>query len=131
MQTEVEAKFLDADLDEVRKNLESLGGVRVTPLRLMKRKHYDYPDGSLQSKNAFVRLRDEGDRITLTYKQLNDRTVHGTKEANVVVDDFDQADALLIAMGFRQKSYHETKRESWKLGGIEIEFDEWPWLDPY
>lgn len=131
MQTEIEAKFLRVDFDDVRKRLQAAGAVCDQPMRMMRRKTYDYPGNRLSNEfNGWVRVRDEGDKVTLSYKQLNDRTLHGTKEITLVVDDFASADSFLLAIGLEQKSYQETKRESWHLGDVQIELDEWPWIKP-
>jgi len=102
------------------------------PMRIMVRQTYDFPDGRLRKeKNGWARVRNEGNKVTMSYKQLDDRSLHGTKEVCVTVDDFDQAGALYEALGLQRNSYIETKRESWKLGHIEIELDIWPWTKPY
>lgn len=132
MHTEIEAKFLHADHDGIRKKLRAIGAICDQPMRLMRRKNYDYPDGRLGSRfSGWVRVRDEGDKITLSYKQLNDRTLLGTKEVSLTVDSFEAADAFLRSIGLEANSYQETKRESWRLGAVQIELDEWPWIDPF
>lgn len=131
MQTEIEAAVLAADHDELRSKLEQAGATLVQPRRLMRRANYDFLDGRLQKIGGWVRVRNEGDKITMTYKQLNARTVEGMKEANLVINDMDQADAFLRALGLEQKSYQETRRESWRLGNAEVELDEWPWIAPF
>jgi Adenylate cyclase, class 2 (thermophilic) len=132
MQTEIEAKFLDVDHDALRAKLRELGAVCEQPMRIMVRQTYDFPDGRLRKeKNGWARVRNEGNKVTMSYKQLDDRSLHGTKEVCVTVDDFDQAGALYEALGLQRNSYIETKRESWKLGHIEIELDIWPWTKPY
>lgn len=128
MQTEIEAKWLDVDITEMRKNLISAGATLVTPERLMVRSVFDYEDKRLEKVGGWIRVRNEGDRVTLSYKQLNDRTLHGTKEVTVIVDDFDTACTFLKSIGLQQRSFQETKRESWKLGDTEIELDTWPWI---
>ncbi len=85
MKTEIEAKFLDVDFDKVRTKLRELGAVCEQSMRTIKRKHYDFADFSLNAKSGFVRLRDEGDKITLSYKQVDNLGAHGTKEASVTV----------------------------------------------
>lgn len=131
METEIEAKFTQIDPTEIRQRLADVGAKLIQPERLMKRKIFDYPDGRLQTIKGWVRLRDEGDKITLAYKQLNDRTLHGTQEISIIVDDFDRTAAWLEAVGLRQKSYQETKRESWLLGKTTVEIDTWPWIPSY
>lgn len=131
MQTEIEAKWLNVDKDEVRAKLEAIGAELVQSERLMVRSVYDFTDKSLEAKKGWVRVRNEGDKTTLTYKQLNDRTVHGTKEVNVTVDSYDATCALLEALGMQRRAYQETRRESWKLGDVEIEIDTWPWIPTF
>lgn len=131
METEIEAKFLDINPSELRDKLRNIKALREHQERLMRRKTFDDPDGKLRKVGGWIRLRDEGDKITLSYKQLNDRTLHGTKEITVVVDNFNTASLLLEAVGFRQKSYQETKREKWILNGAEITIDTWPWIPTF
>jgi len=131
MQTELEAKFLDVNHDKLRRSLKQQGAICRLPMRLMHRKNFDFPDFRFQESGGWVRVRDEGDRITMSYKQLNDRGLHGTKEVNLVVSDFSEACNFLRSIGLEEKTDQETKRESWELAGVEIELDEWPWVKPY
>lgn len=131
MQTEIEAKFLDVDHGAMRAKLHAVGAICEQPLRLMRRTVYDFPDASLDKRHAWVRARDEGDKITMSFKQLSDRGVRGTKEVNLTVNSFDEADRFLAALGLKRKSYQETKRESWSLHDVQIELDEWPWIKPF
>ena len=129
MKTEFEAKFLNINIDQIRQKLTELGATLEQPMRLMKRAIID--NDFLSSKNAFVRIRDEGHKVSLTYKQFDDLSVDGAKEHEVVVSDFNETLALLDAVGLVHKSLQESKRETWKHGNVEIVIDEWPWLDLY
>lgn len=131
MQTEIEAKWLNIDLEEFRQRLKKAEATLMHPERLMIRKNYDYPDKRLDAIGGWVRVRDEGDRITLSYKQLDDRTLHGTKEVSVTVQDFDSTCAFLLAIGLIETNHQETKRESWRLGDVQIELDTWPWIPSF
>lgn len=132
MKPEIEAKFLDADHDALRAKLKELGAECVQPMRVMKRQGFDFPDGRLRDKNnGWVRVRDEGDKITMSYKQLNNRELDGTHEVQIIVDNFDSAGEFLKALGMERNVFQVTKRESWRLGEFEIELDEWPWAKPY
>jgi adenylate cyclase class 2 len=131
MQAEIEAKFLNTNHDEIRDRLQTLGAICIQPSRQMLRKNFDYPDGRLEKIGGWVRVRDEGDKTTLAYKQLDNRGIDGTKEVSVVVSSFDDTCQLLESIGLKQNSFQETKRESWILDSVEIELDEWPWIKPY
>ena len=131
METEIEAKFTDIDPIEIRKTLLNIGAILEHPERLMRRKVFDHPDARLYSQGAWIRVRDEGDKITFSFKKLVDRTLHGTKEITVVVDSFDETCNLLEATGLECKSYQETKRETWNYDDCEITIDSWPWIPEF
>ncbi|HSW99318.1 MAG TPA: CYTH domain-containing protein [Candidatus Saccharimonadales bacterium] len=132
MKPEIEAKFLAVDHEALRAKLQEIGAVCRQPMRLMKRRGYDFPDNRLRdAHNGWVRVRNEGDKITMSYKQLDNRGLDGTKEIQLTIDSFEAADAFLCALGLEPNVYQETKRESWTLGDCEIELDHWPWTKPY
>lgn len=131
METEIEAKWLNIDKDQFRQKLQSAGAHLVAKERKMIRSVFDYPDMRLEKVGGWVRVRDEADKITMSYKQLNDRTVHGTKEVSLVVDSYDTACNFLSVIGLAANSIQETMRESWELGGAAIEIDTWPWIPSF
>lgn len=130
MQPEIEARFLNVNHDLLRKKLGSVRAKQIYSMREMSRKNFDFPDRRLQIKNGWIRVRNEGDLVTLSYKQLDHRGVDGTKEVNLVVNDFDQTCLFLESIGLEAKSFQETKRESWILDNVQIELDVWPWIKP-
>jgi len=129
MNTEIEAKFININHDEIRDKLTKLGAILEQPIRLMRRVVIHTND--MSAKNAFLRVRDEGYRTTITYKQFDGDTVDGAREHEVVVSDFDEAINTLAASGLPYDTYQESRRENWRLGDVEIMLDEWPWLNPY
>lgn len=131
MKPEIEAKFLNVDHDELRAKLKALGATCRQPMRLMQRRNFEFPDGRLEKQHGWVRVRDEGDKVTLSYKQLDDRSVQGTKEVTLVVSGFEETGNFLQAIGLVAKANEETRRESWELNGVEIDLDEWPWIKPF
>lgn len=129
MNTEYEVKFLNINLEDIRNKLKDLGGTLESPMRLMKRIVIDTPE--LKKRDAFLRVRDQGDKVTLTYKQFQGTGVDGAKELEVTVSDFETMAQILKAIDLVPKSYQESRRETWMLDGAEVVIDEWPWLNPY
>lgn len=130
MKTEVEVKFLNIDFDQLRPKLLALGAVCEQPMRLMRRVIIEPPH--LAEKDAFIRVRDEGDKVTLTYKQFDDHSAFsGAKEIELIVSDFAAMTEILTLAGLSPKSTQESRRETWRLGDVEVVLDEWPWLNPY
>ncbi|MGD8373321.1 MAG: class IV adenylate cyclase [Candidatus Woesebacteria bacterium] len=131
MQTEVEVKFLNVDHDKIRENLQANGAQLVLPMRTMRRVIMDYPDWRLQSQSSYVRVRDEGDKITLTYKRFDELSIDGAKEVQTHVQDYQTTVELLSHLGLVVTSTQQTRRETWQMGECEVVLDEWPWLKPY
>ncbi len=128
MKTEIEVKFLDINFISLREKLTALGGVCVQPMRLMRRVVIQ---NEATGHNNYLRVRDEGDKVTMTFKAFKSLSLHGASEIETVVGNFDDTVAILAASGLASKTYQESKRETWYLGEAEVVLDEWPWLQPY
>lgn len=126
--TEIEAKFLNINLEEVRAKLSAVGAEQLTQMRPLRRTILETPE--MRAKGAFVRIRDEGDKITAVYKQHAKPELGGATEISLIVDNFEAAIDLFRAVGVVYKSYQETKRETWQLDGAVVTLDVWPWLEP-
>ena len=57
--------------------------------------------------------------------------IDGTKEAEVVVDDFDEMDTILTKIGLKSNKYQENKRIQYKYKNTEIDIDTWPQIPTY
>jgi adenylate cyclase class 2 len=128
MNTEYEGKLLGVDPASFRADLQKAGARLVLHERLMRRYVYDFDP---PEPNAWVRLRDEGSRVQLTIKEIQDDGIAGTKELEIVVSDFETTHAMLQRLGYVERSYQENRRESWSLDDVAIEIDQWPGLAPY
>ena len=128
MKTEIEVKFCDIDIDDVRERLKKSGAVCEQPMRLIRREvfHLVTRDG-----RAFLRIRDEGHKVTMTFKRFEGGGLHAAKEAEVEVSDFSEVASILKETGLKSKSHQETKRETWNLKSVEVVIDERPWIPPF
>jgi adenylate cyclase class 2 len=102
----------------------------VQPEFLQVRCIFDLPPGQA-IPGGWLRLRRESDRVALTLKVVAGQTIEGQQEVELQVDDFQQAETLLGLLGCRKRAYQESKRERWKLDGVEITLDTWPFLRPF
>jgi adenylate cyclase, class 2 len=125
MNTEFEVKILDIDVVAMKEKLLAIGA-KQTFFRKQRRYVYD-----LGPKNTWLRLRDDGEQVTLTVKEIRDDTITGTKEVEVVVDDFEKTKELLARLGLVPKAYQENRRTSYRYDEVEVEIDEWPRIPPY
>jgi len=124
---EFEGKILDIDPDTAERLIIDKGGQKLGE-RFMRRYVYDIVPGD---RSKWIRLRDTGEEITLTVKEISGDGIDGTREIEVTVDDFATTNALLGMLGFTPKSYQETKRASFILDGAQVEIDTWPRIPPY
>jgi len=110
MEIEFEAKFLDINKDELIERLKTLGAKMSQPNTLYKRCMY----GLCDVKRGYVRVRDEGNKTTLTAKIYKDSKFPEEYEVTIK-DNFENGKAFLSALNLTEKSYHETMREKWVL----------------
>ncbi|MFZ1250309.1 MAG: CYTH domain-containing protein [Candidatus Microsaccharimonas sp.] len=133
LQAEIEAKFLDVVIEDVRASLLRNGAVLEHPMRLMRRVVIE--EDHHAAENSFIRIRDEGDCTTLTFKRRTKpdgtTTVDSTQELETIVGSFDTAVAIFKEAGWEYLTFQESRRETWQLGEVEVVIDEWPWIKPY
>ncbi len=129
MQQEVEVKFLDVDHDDMRRKLTELGAQLEHPNRLMHRSMLDFPDHRLEKQHARLRVRDEGNALTVTFKSPS--ATRYSNEIETTVGSYDTTVQLFEAIGLHVYATQESRRETWHYKGIEVVLDEWPWLRPY
>jgi len=133
MKSEIEVKFLDVDIEDIRQRLRTAGAELEQPMRLMKRALIEEPHHI--KENSFIRIRDEGDKTTLAFKRrsLPDETttIDSTKEIETTVGDFDTTVEIFAEAGWQYITLQESRRETWHLDSAEVVIDEWPWIQPY
>lgn len=134
---EIEAKFLEVDIESLEKNLFDIGAKRIGDT-LSQITCFDYPNYSLKDKNAWIRLRTEFGKTTLAYKERINVSSQdasspdgGMKEIEIEVSDFEKTKELLFAIGMIEKFSEERKRIRWERGSIEFDIDTWPLTPPY
>ncbi|MCK5590862.1 MAG: CYTH domain-containing protein [Candidatus Pacebacteria bacterium] len=130
MNIEYEATFLNVNKDTVREKFKKAGAELVRPEFLQKRIIFNFPEGH-EVSGGWVRVRDEGDKITMSVKIIDGDSITDQKETCLTIDSFEEGVEMLKTIGCVQKSYQETKRELWILNNVEITIDEWPFLEPF
>jgi len=96
MNTEFEATFIDIDVDKVRQKLKQLNATLLKPETLMKRVVFEPPQ---YIEGGWLRVRDEGDKITLSVKQVTGTQIDDQKEVELIIHDFDTGIQFLVVTG--------------------------------
>ncbi len=130
MDIEFEATFANVDKGVIRSKLKEINATLVRKEFLMKRVTFNLPKGH-EIDGGWARVRDEGDKITLSLKVIDGDQIHNQKEIFLEVDSFESGELLLDTLGCKKKSFQESKRELWKVGDVEVTIDEWPFLEPF
>ncbi len=127
MKTEFELRVLEINHDELCQKLEQLGA-EFKFSAIQKRYVYDLIP---KEENKWIRLRTDGMTTTLTIKDLKSKTIDGTKELEIVVDDFERTNEVLETLGFHNRGFQENKRTRYILDGVELDLDKWPMIPEY
>ncbi|MBI4049361.1 MAG: class IV adenylate cyclase, partial [Candidatus Doudnabacteria bacterium] len=128
---EFEAHFLEIDVVETEKKLAALGAVKISD-SLLKEIIFDKPDRSWNPIQKRVRIRADGKKVDLAYKeQIAYNTMGGTEEYEFEVSDLDAAKAFVEKLGLIPIREQEKKRIRYKLGDMVFDIDSWPKIPPY
>ena len=127
MRSEVEERVLEIDKDSIIKKLSEVGAQKIGEW-YQKRYVYDFIP---KRENEWIRLRDTGEEVTLTYKSIESKEIDGTKELEISVSSFDDTNELLNVLGYKAKAYQENKRIRYILNNVEIDIDSWPLIPTY
>lgn len=127
MKTEYEIRVLEINKEEIIKKLEELEAIKIGEFN---QKRYVYNLKPVE-ENRWIRLRTNGIKTTLTYKNIESNTIDGTKEVEVEVNDFETTNEFLESIGFKNKGYQENNRIQYMLNGVEIDIDSWPMIPAY
>lgn len=127
MHTEYEVRLLEVDVDKVKERLNELGAELKWDL-LQRRYVYDFIP---KVEGKWIRLRTNGEKTTLTIKNLVSSEIDGTQELEIEVDNFERTNMILKELGYEPKGYQENRRCHYVLNGVEIDFDYWPLIPTY
>jgi adenylate cyclase class 2 len=110
MEIEFEGRILDINPEELIAKIKAVGGKLKKELTLYRRSVF----GLCDIKRGFVRVRDEGDKVTMTAKIYKDPKFPQEYELQLK-DNFENGQAFLEALNLNKKAYHETMREKWSI----------------
>ena len=127
MKTEIEARLLEINEKEFIDKLKSLNATFVGDW-FMTRNVYDFIPAD---DNKWIRLRCDGQKTTLTVKEIVSKGIDGTKEFEIEVSDFDETNAILNRLGFFARGTQTNRRIRYILDGVEIDIDFWPLIPTY
>ena len=119
MSVEYEYEFLNYDKKHIISEIKKKGAKKLGQFifKVIVFMHPLSKDGS-----TYIRIRDEGHKITMTTKTKSDKSQF-ENENELIINDFDEGVNILYSLGCIKKYYYEKIREIWRLKDAEIVFD--------
>jgi len=124
MAIEYETKILNIEKKDIENKLISFGAKKLFEHKF-RRWVLD------MGNHEWTRLRDEGDKVTLTYKKRNNKEIDGVEEIETIVEDFDEIAEILLKQKWVGTYYQENKRIMYVMDNIEFCIDNWPDIPTY
>ena len=125
---EIEAKFLNIDINELRKKIKLNNGKKVHKMMMYKR----YVFHLLNNQYGYIRIRQENKKVTITVKTYSDKSKYATENEIEITSSLEEGRDFFLAQGQKLKAYHETLREKWTIDGCpEIAIDSIPGIPTY
>ncbi len=115
---EFEYRYIDYSKIDIVEKLKANGAIKKGTY-LFKVIIFSHPN---KKSNAYIRIRDEGFRTTMTYKIYRGKF---PEEQEIQIDNFETGVKIFQSLGCRKKYYYEKIREIWDLEQFssEIVFD--------
>jgi adenylate cyclase, class 2 len=138
MVDEIELKFLEINEMFLINKIESIGAVKKYD-KIFRATAFDGINFSNKdSKMNYLRIRDEGDKVFLTYKSPSkDDKLHIRDEIEVQVQDFKKTLQIIKKLGFQEGPIINKHRIHYEIdnfdnkGKISFEIDKYPKIPTY
>jgi adenylate cyclase class 2 len=127
MATEIEIKFRVTDVRTLTRRLRAAGFRQITRRTHESNTLYDLPGEVLRQRGELLRLRKYGTGWLLTHKAKGKVTQHKARvETETGIDDGEQLEKILLALGYVPSFRYEKFRAEWSDGKGHVVLDETP-----
>jgi adenylate cyclase class 2 len=127
MPQEIEIKFRIENLPALARALKQAGFKQITRSTHEMNSLYDLPGQKLRKRGELLRLRKYGETWVLTHKAKSESGRHKVRvELETRVENGQQMDAILRALGFEPTFRYEKYRAEWSDGKGHVVLDETP-----
>ena len=129
---EVELKFPVVDLERFRARVATAGFEVVTPRTFESNTLYDTPERTLRGRTELLRIRQYGERWTMTHKRLPDAGSAAEArfktriETETSVEDGEALAEVFKRLGYGPVFRYEKFRAEWDQDGGHLVLDETP-----
>jgi len=122
---EIEVKILEINVEEIEKKLKKIGAEKVFEGELVSI-YFDFSDKLLEKKGKILRLRQKGNQVILTYKELiSQDEAKIMEEFELKVDDFNTMKRIFEGIGLFPLYEFNKHRTTYKLNQTHFEIDKY------
>ena len=128
---EIELKFSVSDVQELRLAAERIGFRLVTERTFESNTLYDSADRRLRGRKQILRLREYGDRSTVTHKRQAEGDTGDSRyktriETESVIEDCTALAEIFTQLGYGPVFRYEKFRTEWEMDHGHLVLDETP-----
>jgi len=123
---EIEVKILEINVEEIEEKLREIGAKKVFEGELVSI-YFDFESRSLEREGKVLRLRQKGDTVILTYKELiSQDEAKIMDEYELAVDELEPMKRIFEGIGLFPLYEFNKHRTTYKLSQINFEIDKYP-----
>ncbi len=121
---EIELKFLNVNVEEIKKKLNKLGAKLKYDAKIESHPFLAEGFHSSNSNMKYLRIRKINDNIKITYKDPAENSYMSIrKEIEIEVDNYNEAIKLIEKLGFKKGAISKKHRIHYEFENIHFELD--------
>ncbi|MEI6533362.1 MAG: hypothetical protein WCO06_05985 [Candidatus Roizmanbacteria bacterium] len=124
---EFEVRVLNINVEEVEEKLRSIGAKKEYEYHL---KELVYKRDDWQPVRGRVRIRSQGSKLYMAYKETLNNTTIGGAELEFEISSLEAGKAFVEKMGAHLEREQEKKRIHYSLDCYVFDIDSWPRINP-
>ncbi|MES2223416.1 MAG: CYTH domain-containing protein [Patescibacteria group bacterium] len=127
---EIEVRFLEIDKEDLIAKIKALDGEDLGEKKLEETIFYD-KERKWAERHRLVRIRDNGKKIKLSYKEHMSHSIDGSEEVEFEITDKIAGTKFLEKIDLKAFRFQEKLRHTLSLGDITFDIDTWPRVPTY
>ncbi|MDB5204159.1 MAG: hypothetical protein JWP09_187 [Candidatus Taylorbacteria bacterium] len=127
---EIEVRFLEIDKEALINKALSLGAKDLGEVMLEEIIFYNTKE-DWRTEHKLVKIRNNRDKITVTYKHFQSETIDGTEEIEFEINNKNSAKLFLERLGLTAYREQQKLRHTLELDGVTLDIDTWPRIPTY
>ena len=125
---DIEVRFLNINSKELQKKLVDLGAKKISD-EMLEEWLFSKPEWKVFSGR--VRVRKQGEKVEVAYKETKQETSKGNLEIEFVVSNVKSALYFLEKLGLTNPRHQQKRRVHYVINNVSVDIDFWPRIPPF